>query len=290
MTDNDKTVAGIIKSGADYLAKKGVESPRTACEYLLGRLLNCPHLNVYAKDKETLNEKQLEAMRRGIKRVASGEPVQYVTGRTDFMGHAFKTDPRALIPRPETETLVHAVLQEKELWNEEKPIIVDIGTGSGCIIISLAKEKPNAVYIAIDKSEEAISLAQENAETLKVKDNIVFTANDMSDFIEPATIDAVVTNPPYIATADYERLPIHIREHEPRTALDGGPTGLAVTENIIQDAAIILKPNGFLFLEIGETQANDVTLLLQKESFSNISVEKDIAGKNRIVTARNAGI
>ena len=224
-------------------------------------------------------------MRRGVKRVAGGEPVQYVLGQTEFMGHVFKTDKRALIPRPETEILVEAVLGCGALWAKEKPLIVDLGTGSGCIVISLALARPEALYAALDVSAEAIELAKENAASLAVGDRVSFLRAELPDVAEPQMADAIVSNPPYVATGAWEKLPAHIREHEPRQALDGGPQGLDVLENLIQDASIALKPGGHLFLEIGYDQGRAVAGMLAECQFSGIEVRKDLSGHDRIAVA-----
>jgi release factor glutamine methyltransferase len=289
MTDKPNTVAGIVDAAADYLSGKGVEEPRVAAELLLGRLLNCKRLELHLKSGQILNVKQLEAMRRGMKRVAGGEPVQYVLGEWDFMGHTFVVDRRALIPRPETEILVETVLKCEALWSRQKPVIVDVGAGSGCIVISLALAKPDALYLALDVSEEALELARENARALGLGEKIAFTNGELCDLVEPASLDAIVANLPYIPTAEYEKLPVHIRSHEPRVALDGGPTGLAVIEIVVQDAAIALKPGGRLFLEIGCDQAAAVTALLKGAGFDAIETVKDLAGRDRVVRGTVSG-
>jgi len=278
-----KRIVDVLTAGSEYLSDKGVENPGLVCKLLLSRLLGCKHLELPTRFNEVLGENHLAAMRRGVKRVCDGEPVQYVIGETGFMGHTFKVDRRALIPRPETEILVQQVLDWEPLWQIERPRLVDIGTGTGCIVISLALEKPGAVYAAFDTSAAALELARENAAALGAGDVIGFMEAELSDVIEPQTTNAVVSNPPYIPTAECNKLPDHIRLHEPRQALDGGPDGLSVIETIVQDSAIILAPGGALFLEIGETQGQAVTDLLEQEGFENIAVAEDLAGRQRVV-------
>ena len=275
----------VIQAGADYLDGKKVESPRLACELLAGRLLGRKRLELYLEHETELTEKQLAAMRRGIKRVAAGEPVQYVTGCTEFHGHRFVVDPRALIPRPETELLVERVLACEPLW-QQQPVLLDVGTGSGCIIISIALARPAAVCIGFDISADALALAAENAAALGVQDRVVFTSQELSDTIDPEMLDAVVANLPYVPTAEVELLPVHIRDHEPRAALDGGPDGLAVIEPVLQDAAIMLKPGGWAFLETGEDQGAAVTALLKQNGFGDIILSQDLAGHDRIIQAQ----
>jgi release factor glutamine methyltransferase len=282
----DRSLAAILKAGTEFLARRGVESPALACEILASRLLRHPRLELNLHANDILPDRMVDAMRRGVMRVGSGEPVQYVIGQWDFRGLTFTIDRRALIPRPETEQLVGAILDCAPLWQHPKPVVLDVGTGSGCIAISLAIERPACRCIGFDISEEALSLAKENAQTLGVADRLVLVGGELSDLIEPETMDAVVSNPPYIATPDYERLPPHIRNHEPRLALDGGPDGMQVIEPVATDAAMVLKPGGHLFMEIGAEQASRVTDLLSGIGFSDIQITKDLAGKDRFATGR----
>jgi release factor glutamine methyltransferase len=290
MQAGPKNVGHVLKAGADYLAGKGVEHPRLVCELLLGRLLGCKRLELPLKARDVLPEPRLAAMRRGLKRVAAGEPVQYIVGRTEFMGHTFKVDPRALIPRPETECLVEAVLEFRDPWERGRPAVVDVGTGCGCIVISLARARPEGWYIGLDVSAGAVELARENSEALGVSENVAFAVSSLPDTVEPETIDIIVANAPYIPTADCETLPRHIRDHEPRAALDGGPDGLAVIQEIAEDAAIALKPGGALFLEIGERQADAVRQRLAAQGFADITVRPDLAGRDRIVSCVLPGL
>lgn len=296
MTDaTPKTIPEVLKAGADYLAARQVDQPRLACELLISRLLNCKRLELGLMHDKTLDEKRLAALRRGVKRVGDGEPVQYVLGQTEFMGHVIKTDPRALIPRQDTEVLVEEMLKCKALWHRPAggadggrggPAIVDVGTGSGCIVISLALAHPEGKYLALDVSEEALGLARENAAALGVAARIAFERAELADAVEPEHTDAIVANLPYIPTATYETLPAHILKHEPRSALDGGPDGLAVIEQLVQDAAIALRAGGFLFLEIGHDQAPRVTEFLQDAGFEDVAVKQDLGHRDRVVSGR----
>lgn len=282
------SVLDILRKGQAFLSGKSVEQPRQVCELLLSCLLDCKRLDLYLRYETVLSEKKLEAMRRGLKRLAAGEPVQYILGQVDFMGHKLTVDSRALIPRPETEELVEFVLQHDALWEIERPAVADVGTGSGCIVLSLAMARPGARYLGVDVSSEAIALARENAARLDLGDSVLFHAAELSDVVEPESLDAIVANLPYVSTAEYEQLPIHIRGHEPRTALDGGADGLTVITEVIQDAAMALKPNGVIFMEIGEDQGAAVKGLLEGAGFTDTQVKPDIAGHDRIVFGRLA--
>ncbi len=286
MADTPKTVLHVLQAGAQFLEQKKIENPRLVCEQLLSKLLGCERLELYLKYDYVLSEKKLAAMRRGIKRAADGEPVQYILGETGFMESVFKVDRRALIPRPETEILVQHVLTCKSLWETETPAIVDVGTGSGCIILSIAEAKPDGRYLAVDTSEEALKLARENAATLNVDERVHFVCADLSDVVEPESMDAVVANLPYIPSADCDRLSPEVRDHEPRSALDGGEDGLDIIRDVVQDAGIVLKNGGMLFLEIGDDQGAAVISLMKESGFSDAAVKQDLTGRDRVVFGR----
>ena len=284
MSNSTKNVLDVLTAGAKFLESKNIENPRLICEILLSRLLSCPRMELYLKHNTELSEKKLEAMRRGIKRAAAGEPVQYITGEAGFMNSTFKVDKRALIPRPETEVLVNMVLECKSIWARESPAIVDVGTGSGCIILSLATEKPAGKYLAIDVSEEALALARENAAALNLSERVHFINADLADVVDPESIDAVVANLPYIPGNVCETLATQVRDHEPRSALDGGPDGLDIIRSVIQDAGFILKNGGMIFLEIGDDQGSKVKNLLEASGFADVSVTQDLNSRDRVVS------
>lgn len=286
MADNEKTVRDVLKPSEDYLTRHGVEQPKQIVEMLLSRLLRRPRLELPLEYNRSLPEPYLEAMRRGLKRVADGEPVQYVLGETGFMNHIFKTDRRALIPRPETETLVRLVLECKALWQHERPAIADVGTGTGCIVLSLAAARPQGRYLALDVSEEALSLARENAERLALTDRVIFVSEGLSDVIEAESLDAIMANLPYIPTAAMERLPVNVRDHEPRLALDGGASGMDVITSVIEDAVIALRNDGMLFLEIGEEQGRAVATLMRTAGFADVQIHPDLNQRDRVVSGR----
>jgi release factor glutamine methyltransferase len=288
MADNGKTVRDVLKPSTEFLARHGTEQPQLIVEMLLSRLLKRPRLELAMDYGRLLPEPYLEAMRRGLKRVAGGEPVQYVLGETGFMNQVFKTDRRALIPRPETEVLVRLVLECNALWQRERPAIADVGTGSGCIVLSLAAARPQGRYLALDVSEDALALARENAELLGLADRVIFAGEGLSDVIEAESLDAITANLPYIPTAALEHLPANVRDHEPRMALDGGASGLDVITTVIEDAAIALRSNGMLFLEIGEGQGKSVSGLMRNAGFDEVQVHPDLNRRDRVVAGRLA--
>ena len=276
----------ILRLSAEYLVQKGVPDAQVAAEFLVARLLNCGRGFLSPRLDETPDPKYVEAMRRGIARLAAGEPVQYVLGEWDFRSLTLKCDRRALIPRPETEELVTRVLAFAKGYAVPRPFVVDVGTGSGCIILSLAREMTDGIFLGLDISADAVSLAQENAARCGLAERVKFAVADgLDDFDEPETVDILVSNPPYIATADCAALDPRIRNWEPMNALDGGPAGLDFYERLVGDALNVLKPGGGVFFEIGDGQGEALRKLFFDAGFNDIRVEKDYAGHDRYAFA-----
>lgn len=283
-----KTWKDILVLADEYLTGKEVPDARVAAELLMARLLKCGRGFLSSRMEESPGEKYLEAMRRGMARLAKGEPIQYVLGEWDFRSLTLTCDKRALIPRPETEELVTRVLAflNKQSF-ETAPMIVDVGTGSGCILLSLAKEyKGDAAFLGIDISADAVALARENASRCDLAGRVNFAVADgLDDFDEPGMIDVIVSNPPYITTADCATLDPRVRDHEPMNALDGGATGLDFYERFIADALNILKPGGAVFFEIGDGQGEALQKFFFDSGFEDIHIEKDYAGHDRYAFA-----
>ena len=278
----------IISRTAVYLESKGVEDASVAAELLAARLLGCGRGFLASHLEKEASEKFLEAMRRGMKRLVAGEPIQYVLGEWDFRTLTLTCDRRALIPRPETEELVTRVLAHLNARQfSEPPFIIDIGTGTGAIILSLAKEyQREAVFLGTDVSEEAIQLANENAARTQLSRRVKFVCMDgLDDFDEPGVVDVIVSNPPYIERAVCETLEKKVKDFEPRLALDGGASGLDFYERYLQDALNILKPNGAIFFEIGENQGEALRKMMESFGFTEIKIEKDFAGHDRYASA-----
>lgn len=277
----------IAKTGA-YLESKGVPDARVASELMAARLLKSSRGFLNSFYEKEIPEKFLEAMRRAMRRLVAGEPLQYVLGEWDFRSLTLKCDQRALIPRPETEELVTRVLK----WLNGNPssgprFIVDVGTGTGAIILSLAAEyEAPAVFLGTDVSEAAVSLAKENAAKCALDGRVKFSVMDgLDDFDEPEVIDVLVSNPPYIESAVCETLDPRVRDFEPRLALDGGVSGLDFYDRYLADALNVLKPGGAVFFEIGENQGDAVAKLMEGYGFSDIRIEKDYSGHNRYASA-----
>ena len=278
-----------ISKTAQYLEAHKVPDSYVAAESLAARLLKTSRANlVMSLDAET-PPRYLEALRRAMSRLKSGEPLQYVLGEWDFRRLTLKCDKRALIPRPETEGLVSHVLSALDkLDSSIRPLIIDAGTGTGAIALSIASEAKRPVsIIALDISSEAIELAKENAALLNLADKVHFVVTDgLDSFDEPESIDIIVSNPPYVTSAECAVLDPRVRDFEPRLALDGGVEGLDFYERYLADALNLLKPNGQIFFEIGESQGAKVLNLMQSFGFLDARIEKDLAGLDRYAIAR----
>lgn len=279
----------VIAKSSDFLRGKKVPDARVASELLAARLLHLGRGMLAGEMTKDVPEKCLEAMRRGMARLVKGEPIQYVLGEWDFRTLTLKCDRRALIPRPETEELVTRVLGylNAETQRRRGGLIVDVGTGTGAIVLSLAKEfRGEAAFLGTDVSEDAIALAKENAVRCGLADRVKFAVADgLDDFDEPQCVDVIVSNPPYIETAVCETLDPRVKDFEPRLALDGGTSGLDFYERYLSDAVNLLKPGGAVFFEIGENQGEAVRQLMFDCGFNDIRIEKDYAGHDRYAMA-----
>ncbi len=274
----------VIAKAASFLEAKRVPDPRVAAELLAARLIKCTRGFLASSLGRDVSARHLEALRRALTRLAKGEPLQYVLGEWDFRTLTLTCDSRALIPRPETEELVSRVLDHlRETSYAAPPVVVDVGTGTGAIILSLAKEYASeALFIGTDVSEGAIQLATENAARCGLEGKVKFAVADgLDDFDEPECLDVLVSNPPYVARAVWETLDKRVKDFEPRLALDGGEEGLDFYGRYLADALNLLKPGGAVFFEIGEDQGEAVRRLMADFGFSDVRIEKDFAGHDR---------
>ena len=283
----------IIAKTVAYLDSKGVPDPEVCAELMAARLLKCGRGTLSSSLDLIPHPSHLEAMRRGMARLVKGEPLQYVLGEWDFRSLTLKCDRRALIPRPETEELVSRVLKYLQFRHStltapiSKLVVVDVGTGTGAIILSIAKEfKGDGVFLGTDVSEDAIALAKENAQLMGLAERVKFAVADgLEDFDEPECIDVIVSNPPYIESKVCDTLDPRVKDFEPRLALDGGATGLDFYERYLGDALNLLKPGGAVFFEIGENQGEALLRLFADYGFSDAKIEKDFAGHDRYASA-----
>lgn len=290
MKKNSKseTVRDLLRETEDLLSEQGPGEPRRMSELLVSHYCGCRPLQLYTRLGDPAAAVLRRAVEQGRERLLKHEPLQYVTGETDFFNCTLKVDSRALIPRPETEELVQLVLDCAALWEIPSPAIADVGTGSGCIPIALCKARPQGCFTGIDLCGDALALARENAELNGLKDVIRWIRNDLLAGFPPCSLDAVTANLPYIPSGEWSELPPHIRLHEPQAALDGGPDGLDVIRRLVPQAEAVLKNPGWIFLEIGHSQGHDAAGMLEQHGFEDVAVKRDLAGLERMVTGRKA--
>lgn len=278
------TVLEAIQKSADFLEKKGVESPRLQTELLLAHLLKMPRMKLYLNFERTLTLDEMNKFRELIKRRAAREPLQHIVGSTSFCGFEIAVNKNALVPRPETELLA------EEGWkflDERETTALDFGTGTGCIAIALAAKCPNAKILALDISPDAIALAKENAEIDKVAGKIEFLNGDgFAALPKNLQFDLIISNPPYIPTAEIETLQPEVRDFDPRAALDGGVDGLGFYRMLAAQAKPFLKPDGKIMVEFGDGQAKAIRNIFESEKWIVEAVKEDYSHLARILIAR----
>ena len=277
------TVLQVLQNTADFFARKGIDSPRLNIEHLLADALGKRRIDLYLEFDRTLSENELAPLREKVRRRAEGEPLQYLLGSWDFFGRAFRTDPRALIPRPETEVLVEIVLKVIRAKLSSRTRLLDVGTGSGVLAITFALECPNLQIVGSDVSPSALNLARENAERQGLNGRIEWVESDLLSSVA-GSFDFLVANLPYIPTAELPKLAPEVKR-DPQLALDGGPDGLVVIRRLLREVPKVLRDGAFVVLEVGFDQAGRVADLLTAQKFRDISVENDYQGVRRFVTA-----
>ena len=278
------TVLELLQSTTAYFNKKGVEHPRLNIEHLLADTLGKKRIDLYLEFDRVLSEQELEPLREKVRKRSDGVPLQHILGHWDFYGREFRTDSRALIPRPETELLAELVLTEFSRGDQSAIRLVDVGTGSGNLAITLALEQPAFHVTAVDVSEEALGLARENAERLRIADRIAFLRSDLLAQAE-GPFDWIVANLPYIPTGDLETLQREVM-FDPVLALDGGKDGLTIVKRLIESIPGKLASNGTVALELGLGQAQRVGDFLAEQNYHDISIKKDHQGTERLLIAR----
>jgi len=275
------TVLKILQWTADYFAGKEIASARLEAELLLAATLDLDRVGLYVNFERPLDSSELAAFREQVQRRAKGEPVQYILGETEFWSLPFTVSPAVLVPRADTEVLV-----EEALSRIEGPVhLLDVGTGSGAIAVAMAHEKPEIQVTALDCSEEALQVARGNAERNGVAERVSCLAGDLAE-LPPGPFAMVVSNPPYIPTADCEQLMTEVRDHEPRLALNGGEDGLNAYRQLTSQSGEILLPGGWLLVEVGIGQAEDVVALFEAAGLAEIKSRDDYAGIPRVVAGR----
>lgn len=278
------TVLEIIKRTTEFLATKGVASPRLNAELLLGHVIGRRRMQLYLEFERPLTAAELDRLRPLVRRRGQQEPLQYVLGEAEFRGLRLKVDRRALIPRPETELLVELV----HTWaGTQAPILraLDLGTGSGAIAAALATLWPGAAVVAAERCPEALALARENFAALGLEGRIQPVAATWFDGVPPGPYDAIVSNPPYLTAAEVAATAPEVREHEPRAALEASEEGLADLRAILEAAPGYLRPGGLLALETGCDHRAALCARLQAAGFQSVAAHQDLTGRERFILA-----
>jgi len=280
------TIKALLLWTTEFLAKKNIENPKTDAQILLAHVLNCKKLDLHVNFDQQPSEADRNRFKELIHRRVAGWPVAYLVGSRDFYLLSFEVSPAVLVPRPETETLVVDALAF--LKSRNAPAVLDIGTGSGCIGISIAHQKKDSHVTAVDVSPDALAVATRNAAKHGVADRMTLLQGDLfAPLTSGSTFDLIVSNPPYIAANEFAALMPDVRDHEPRVALDGGADGLIFYRRIAAAVGPFLKPGGKLLLEIGATQDGDVRALLAERPELEVGLTlKDDARLTRVVTAK----
>jgi release factor glutamine methyltransferase len=282
------TCLEILNHAVEKLRLAGIDRPRTNAELLLGAVLNKNKADLYLDKDLILTSDEIKKFNQFIKERISHKPVQYIIGTVEFFGLEFKVDERVLIPRPETETLVEVIIEQ--LKDKENSKIIDLGTGSGAIAVSLAKNLKEAFVYATDVSKDALDVAKENAIRNNVENQIEFVCGDLFEPLKnknlEGQIDCVVSNPPYVSKDEFEALPKEIKDYEPIVALQSDGEGAFFHKSIIENSVDFLKKGGLLALETAFGQADKVAdLVHQNEDFNGIEIIKDLSGIDRVVKA-----
>jgi len=272
-----------IQKTADFFEKKAVESPRLNAELLIGHALGLRRMQLYLQFERMLSEEELERIRPLVKRRGQREPLQYIVGETEWSGLRLKVDRRALIPRPETELLVERVAERVAA---PPAAILDLGTGSGAIALALAARYAEAAVLAVDRSEEALALAAENAAALGLAGRVTFARSDWFEAV-PAEVrhDLIVANPPYLTAEETAAAEPEVRAHEPSAALTAADGGLADLRAIIRGAPGRLAAGGLLALETGIDQHAALKAALTEAGFDRVESGRDLTGRDRFVFA-----
>ena len=275
------SIAEAVLEASRVLRKAGVPEARRDASSLLANVIKKDRTFLISHAEDTLDSHHFGRFRDAVERRAAGEPLQYITGSQDFYGRTFQVTPAVLIPRPETELLVEAAL---ELMNDSF-VFCDVGTGSGCIAITVVCERPHARGVALDISGTALEIARENAVNLNVEERLTFSLSDCFESVPDGSprFDFIISNPPYVAGNVIDGLQREVRDHEPLIALTPGPDGLAIIRRLIQQAPNFLQKDGYLLLEIGFDQGEAVPKLLDPTTWKLIEIRPDLQGIPRIV-------
>jgi release factor glutamine methyltransferase len=276
------SIAEVLREASQMLEHAGVPESRREAGSLLSFVIGRDRTFLISHSEDELDNQQVEEFRVTIERRAAGEPLQYITGVQDFFGREFRVTPDVLIPRPETELLIEAALEV----SKAPQFICDVGTGSGCIAITLLCELHDARAVAVDKSPAALEIAKLNAQRLSVAERAEFVVSDCFDSLDAREFDLIVSNPPYVSAGHLAGLQREVRDHEPLVALSPGPDGLTIIRRLVSQAPEFLKTNGHLIMEIGFDQGEAVQQLIEANVWELLEVRPDLQCIPRIVVLR----
>ncbi len=284
-----RNIVDLLNDSSKMLSEKGIENARLNAEQLLRHTLGINRVDLYLNQDRYLTQTEAAAFKRCLKRRADREPLQYILGEAEFMSLPFVVDENVLIPRPETEILVEKTIQmcKEKFASKDQIEVLEFGTGSGCISVSLAKYLENARITSLDISRDALKVAEKNAGLNGVDDRIQFinqdcTSSKIANYF-PDKFDVLVSNPPYVSPTDFEDLPEEIKKYEPAVALSDNRDGLSFYRKIAELSPELIKISGFLMLELGLGQAVAVKEIFVKTSFNNINIFQDLNEIDRIL-------
>ena len=290
------TIGELARRGTETLMRAGIEQAGRETGWLLEQALRMTPLDLRLNESQFVEGEGLRRAQTMLARRVKREPLQYVLGTQEFCGLEFEVEPGVLIPRPETEGLVEAAVRyaARQSAAGRRPVVADIGTGSGCIAVALARRLPSAMIFATDCSEEALRVARRNAQRHGVTGQVTFLGGDLLEPLEArglsGRVDLVVSNPPYIAEREWDGLQPEVRLFEPRVALAGGRDGLAVYRRLVREAADLLRADGWLIMEVGQGQAESVRALLDTmKRYGVVDVRPDQAGIDRVLCTQLKG-
>ena len=277
-------VIDLIQWAESFFKKRSFDKPRAEIEWLLCSLLKCNRLDLYLRYDEPLSQSQLDTLRTWVKRRLKNEPLQYISGSCDFYGREFFVTPDVLIPRPETERLIDVALEK--ISGVKSPKILDIGTGSGCIAITMAKERPDSLVMGLDNCYNAIAVAQKNSNHLNVLNNS-FLEMDILNSSPQGMFDLVISNPPYISKKELSGLMKDVIDFEPKIALTDYKDGLSFYKRFAKIAPKIVNKSSFLIFEVGlDKHPQKVHDIFSNSGYSSIEIIKDYNGDNRVMAIK----
>ncbi|MDE2029159.1 MAG: peptide chain release factor N(5)-glutamine methyltransferase [Alphaproteobacteria bacterium] len=278
------TLSDVLATATQRLQAAGIDNPSFDARLLIGTALNLDRAQMLARARDGVSAEQHAHIKKLIARREVREPVARILGMREFWGLPFALNEATLEPRPDSETLIETTLKPLADRKTERLRLLDLGTGTGCLLLSLLHELPNASGLGIDLAPRAVEQAVQNAATLGLEKRASFRTGNWLDGIDE-TFDIIVSNPPYIRTDEIPALMPEVRDHDPRAAHDGGADGLAPYRHLIPQLKNFLNPNGFAIFEVGHDQAQQVAALFAQNSFQNIEIHEDLSGNDRCISA-----